>query len=127
MRLRELDAQFLVYSREVRPFIHHAGVVENRAVDVHHYVDSLAEAHGIMFLCPKCFAANKGPIGTHSVICWFVGKVPDDVFPKPGRWTPQGAGIDDLTFVPSEGRSCSVLLPGPGCEWHGFVRNGDAS
>ena len=21
-------------------------------------------------LCPKCFAENGGPVGTHSVICW---------------------------------------------------------
>lgn len=89
-------------------------------------VDTLAEADGVMFLCPKCFAENSGPIGTHSVICWFVGKVADDVDPKPGRWTPIGTGLHDLTFVPSAGRSHSVLLMGD-CAWHGFVANGDAS
>jgi hypothetical protein len=89
-------------------------------------VDTLAEADGVWFLCPKCFAQNSGPVGTHVVICWFVGKVPDDVDPKPGRWTPTGTGLSDLTFVPSAGRSHSVLLTG-GCKWHGFVSNGDAS
>lgn len=89
-------------------------------------VETLAEADGVMFLCPKCFADNAGPVGTHTVICWFVGKVPDDVDPKPGRWTPTGTGLADLTFVPSAGRSHSVLLTG-GCRWHGFVANGDAS
>lgn len=88
-------------------------------------VEALVEADGVMFLCPKCFAENAGPVGTHTVICWFVGKVPDDVDPKPGRWTPTGEGLSDLTFVPSAGRSQSVLLTG-GCGWHGFVVNGDA-
>lgn len=89
-------------------------------------VDTLADADGVMFLCPKCFAENGGPVGTHSVICWFVGKVADDVDPKPGRWTPTGTSLDDLTFVPSAGRSHSVLLKGA-CGWHGFVTNGSAA
>jgi hypothetical protein len=89
-------------------------------------VDTLIEADGVMFLCPKCFVENSGPVGTHRVICWFVGKVPDDVVPKPGRWTPTGTDLHDLTFVPSAGRSHSVLLTGA-CGWHGFVVNGGAS
>ena len=89
-------------------------------------VDTLAEADGVWFLCPKCFAQNGGPVGTHAVICWFVGKVPDDTDPKPGRWTPTGAGLHDLTFVPSAGRSHSVLLTS-GCAAHFFVANGDAA
>jgi hypothetical protein len=91
-----------------------------------HWVDTLGEADGLWFLCPKCFAANGGRPGTHAVICWLVGKVQDDVRPGPGRWTPTGSGLDDLTFVPSEGRSHSVALTG-GCAWHGFVTNGDAA
>lgn len=89
-------------------------------------VDTLAEADGVWFLCPKCFAANGSAVGTHAVICWFVGRVPDDVDPKPGRWTPTGTGLNDLTFVPSAGRSHSVLLTG-GCGWHGFVDAGNAA
>jgi hypothetical protein len=89
-------------------------------------VDTLGEADGVLFLCPKCFAVNAGHAGTHSVICWFVGKVTDDVEPKPGRWTPTGTGLADLTFVPGSGRTESVLLTS-GCDWHGFVRNGDAT
>jgi hypothetical protein len=89
-------------------------------------VDTIAEADGVWFLCPKCFVANGGPVGTHGVICWFVGKVPDDIDPKPGRWTPTGTGLHDLTFVPSAGRSSSVLLTG-GCGWHGIVSAGVAS
>lgn len=108
MRLADLDATFLKRNPDGSS---QTGV-------------SLAEADGIMFLCPKCFADNTGKVGTHSVICWFVGKVPDDVSPKPGRWNPSGTGIDDLTFVPPG--AVSVLLTA-GCGWHGFVKNGDAA
>ena len=90
-------------------------------------VDTLAEADGVMFLCPKCFGQNGGPVGTHAVLCWFVGKVADDVDPKPGRWTPTGTGLHDLTFVPSAGRSQSVLLTGGSCGWHGHIVNGEAA
>lgn len=84
---------------------------------------SFAEADGIMFLCPKCFVENNGSVGTHSVICWFVGKVPDETNPKPGRWHPFGTGINDLTF--GGPGSYSVLLTS-GCNWHGFIVNGIA-
>lgn len=91
------------------------------------YVETLAEADGLMFLCPKCFAENKGSVGTHSVLCWFVGRVPDTLDPKPGRWTPQGTGLDDLTFVPgAPPRAVSVKLTS-GCMWHGFVKQGAAA
>lgn len=89
-------------------------------------VDRLEEADGVWFLCPLCFAANHGVEGTHGVLCWFVGRVPDDVDPKPGRWTPEGTSLDDLTFVPSEGRTQSVALLS-GCAWHGLVVGGDAT
>jgi hypothetical protein len=84
----------------------------------------LANADGIRFLCPKCFTFNGGPVGTHSVICWFVGRVPDNLSPQPGRWTPAGTGIDDLTFVPgTPPRQVSVQLEG-GCGMHGVVIGG---
>lgn len=87
---------------------------------------SLAEAQGLLFLCPKCFKDNNGPVGTHSVICWFEGRgIPDDMEPRPGRWTPRGTSIEDITFVPAK-KSNSVLLLG-GCNWHGFITNGDAT
>jgi hypothetical protein len=108
MKLKDLDATFLKVSENGRTW--QTGV-------------SLAEADGVMFLCPKCFAANSGPVSTHSVICWFTGKVPDDLSPKPGRWNPQGTGIDDLTFVGPG--AVSVQLAG-GCNWHGFVKDGGA-
>lgn len=105
--LKELEAELLVCSnpngREFKP-----------APDV-------ASAHGVVFLCPKCFAANKGPAGTHSILCWFRGRVADSVCPGPGRWNPQGVSLDDLTFVGPG--PVSVLLTA-GCAFHGFVENG---
>jgi hypothetical protein len=90
--------------------------------------DSLAEAHGIDFLCPKCFQANGGSVGTHHVICWFRDRgVPDDLDPKPGRWTPQGTGYEDLTFVPGDPPMAVSVLITSGCNWHGFVQNGEVS
>lgn len=81
------------------------------------------DADGVMFQCPKCFAAKGSKAGCHQVICWFVG-VSALYSPGPGRWNPTGSSLDDLTFVPPG--AVSVLLKG-GCGWHGFVKNGDAS
>ena len=109
VKLRDLDANFLKY----------LGNGSHQWKDV-----GREEADGIMFLCPKCFKDNNGPVGTHSVICWFVGRVPDDVDPKPGRWNPSGTSIDDFSLVGPGAHS--ILMLG-GCGWHGFVTNGDAS
>jgi hypothetical protein len=108
VRLRDLDASFLKRLDE--------GSMQH---DV-----PRAEADGIIFLCPKCFVTNGGAIGTHSVICWFVGRVPDSEIPGPGRWNPSGVGIDDLTFV---GPGATSVLLTRGCAWHGHVVSGDAT
>ena len=127
MQLRTLGARFI--RREIRACcVGTPGcntVSSHTEHEYHVHVDTLAEADGLFFLCPKCFTENGGDIGTHCVICWFEGKVPDEVCPKPGRWNPVGTGIDDLSFVPGA-KSHSVLLMG-GCNWHGFVTNGDAT
>lgn len=109
MRLRDLEAQFLKIT----------------SPHSYSYVDTLAEAQGVIFLCPKCYAANgNSNVGTHSVICWFADRgVPDDLNPKPGRWVPAGTGYDDLTFV---GPNAASVLLMSGCCWHGFVRDGNA-
>jgi hypothetical protein len=87
---------------------------------------TLAEAQGVLFLCPVCFAKNKGSVGTHSVICWFNDRgVLPDVTPGPGRWNPTGTCLDDLSFGPPG--AFSVWLNGEGCGWHGFVKNGEAN
>lgn len=104
-KLTELDARFLKH-------------LEDGSSQT---VEDIKEADGIIFLCPKCYQQSG-----HSIICWFVHRVADDVAPKPGRWTPQGTGLNDLSFIPAEGRPNSVLLLG-GCDWHGYVTNGEAA
>jgi len=111
--LRDLEAKFIVVAGD-----------SWREIDLDAIAGGLYDRHGIYFLCPKCFAFNNGPIGTHRCLCWFVGCVPDDRDPKPGRWTPSGMGIDDLTFVPGNPpRNVSVRLTN-GCAWHGVVTGG---
>lgn len=85
-------------------------------------VAALADAQGVMFLCPACFASNGGAVRTHRVLCWFRGRgVPDDAKPSPGRWDPEGHDLTDLTLRPSVD-----LSPTNGCKWHGFVTAGSA-
>lgn len=95
--------------------------------DGHYVVPTLMEAQGVRFLCPKCFMANKGPVGTHMVICWSRSRgTPEDRDPKPGRWSLHGTSIDDLHLEgdPVGGaRSIQLLC---GCNWHGFINHGFA-
>jgi len=104
MKLSELEPKFLKITGDL----------------THQQTDNLNEADGIMFLCPVCFAANKGPIGTHSIICW-QPHVPQDKSPKPGRWAFKGTGYDNLTLVAG---SSSILLTG-GCNAHFYIKNGN--
>ena len=114
MRLVDLEPQFRRYEER----------------DGHIYlvpVDSIEQAQGIDFLCPKCFAENKGLIGTHKVICWSSSRgVPDHARPGPGRWRLEGTGYSDLSLMEEPGKSRSVQLHG-GCAWHGFVTNGEVT
>ena len=87
--------------------------------ELHGEAPSLAEADGIQFLCPKCFAKNGGPRGTHQVLCWRP-RVPAGVQPGPGRWEVVGTSFDDYSLVAG---SSSVALQG-GCAAHFFVTNG---
>lgn len=109
MRLRELDAHFMKIVDATSQIM----------------VDTLAEAHGIRFLCPKCFDANEGEVGTHYVCCWFVGVDPERD-PKPGRWAAAGNDLEDLTFIASPGHTPSVKLL-TGCCWHGYIQSGAAT
>lgn len=114
-RLSELEASFVKLLPEPRGSFRH--------------VTELAGADGLWFLCPKCFKVNlakhgRGSYGTHAVLCWF-DHVPPDLDPKPGRWTPAGTSLEDVTFVPAHGRTQSVALRSD-CAWHGFVKGGAA-
>lgn len=80
-------------------------------------VASVDEADAIMFLCPKCFTANGGAVGTHSVLVSFAGRnMPEDADRNP-CWTLSGQSVDNLTLTPS-------ILFHDGCKWHGFVTTG---
>lgn len=78
-----------------------------------------AQADGIRFLCPKCYRAGGGVVGVHSIVCWFVDRVPADALPGPGRWRAAGGDFTDLTLAPS------IHLTSEGCGWHGFVAHGE--
>jgi hypothetical protein len=106
MRLRNLDAHFV---KLLPPEPDHGHPM--------HDVETLAEADGVMFECPKCHK--------HQILCWFNGRsVPDEIASGTRRWNPTGVNIDDLTFVGPGATSVLVTQP---CGWHGFVRNGDAT
>jgi hypothetical protein len=106
VKLTELDPHFLKCTEPLG--FDHADEIED-----------LAEAEGLMFLCPTCFRANKGATGTHSIIVWRP-TVSRDVFPGPGRWDFVGTGYHDLSL---KAGSSSVQITG-GCRAHFFVRNG---
>jgi hypothetical protein len=95
----------------------------------HREVATIEEAQGVQFLCPKCFTANGGAVGTHGIICWSRSKgVPDEMHPKPGRWSLHGTSLDDLYLhgdLAAGGGARSVLLTS-GCGWHGFIDDGHA-
>ena len=151
MRLTMLEPRWLRYERRIETYrVHRSdGYADNPN---HRHTDgcweevtgprdhmpwaqSAVDAQGVEFLCPKCFAAHAGPIGTHGVIVWFRGRgVPDDVEPgaarpvghekspkgRPAqRWDVSGTNFEDLTIKPS------IALEG--CAWHGFITNGEAA
>lgn len=75
-------------------------------------------AQGVLFNCP----CGSG----HIVMASFAGRgLTDDQGThnkagQPVRWTTSGSTFDDLTLQPS------ILLEG-GCNWHGFITNGDVT
>lgn len=109
MKLTDLEPQFIKYES--------GGVIDPRGI-------TLAEAQGLWFLCPLCFAQNNGPVGTHACETSFEGR---GVLPeqgshnkegKPVRWNVSGTDFSNLTLTPS------VQLQG-GCNWHGHITNGE--
>jgi hypothetical protein len=136
VRLTELEPRFVRYFDRVEPRDFAVGdqstwhargcPSERRVVTVHYckWVETLAEAQGIEFLCPVCFAKNRGAIGTHLCEVSFDGR---GVKPGqgshtekglPSRWTVSGTGLADLTLMPS------IKLSG-GCAWHGYITRGE--
>jgi len=88
--------------------------------------DTMQGADGVMFLCPKCFQANAGPVGTHVMICWRP-HVPLTFTPQPGRWEFAGTGYGDLTLNAPPGLSArSVQIQG-GCLAHFHITNGEVT
>jgi len=121
VRLLDLDGRFI--RREIRPC--HVGaegcstVSQHSEHEFHVVVDTIDEADGVMFLCPTCFETNRGPVGTHQVLCWRP-RVPDGIKPGPGRWEFLGAGLENLSL---RAGSSSILLDSP-CKAHFFVEDG---
>ena len=105
MRLIELEPRFLKITQP-----------DSWNTDV-----SKDEADGIMFLCPVCFVANKGNVGTHSIICWRP-HVPQTQSPTTGRWEMLGTGFNDLTL---QAGSSSIFLNTASCAAHFFITNGE--
>jgi len=133
MRLVDLQPQFLQHRKGIAPDYHGQTLPDGTVqwggfeIDEFHNVDSLTEAHGIKFLCPKDFAKNGGPEGTHCVMVMFMGSpVPENLFldssGKSVRWNVvSGTGYADLTLTPS------ILEVDNGrCGWHGFITSGEA-
>ncbi len=104
--LSQLEAEFLKCSLET------AGPFVGR--DLLSRVATLAEADGIMFMCPKCFETNG-----HQVRVFFRGRGAPDRLGKNSkgvtvRWNASGTGLADLVLTPS------IQIEGC-CGWHGFV------
>ena len=115
MNVTDLEPQFLA-----APVWETAGRLDPGWIWSH--VDRIADAAGVRFLCPLCFEANSGPVGTHGVVCWSPS-VSQDHDPKPGRWYLRGTGYADLTLVGVTSDSVLLTTKG-GCEAHFFVRGG---
>lgn len=119
MKLTELEPRFVTRIIRNEEVLTTRGK-QMRDVEYIGHPTTLAEAQGVQFLCPACFAKNGGAVGTHMVLCWFKDRgIPDSAVPGPGRWKVSGTGFDDLTLTPS------VDL-GAG-DWHGFITNGVAT
>lgn len=91
-------------------------------IDVISRVQTLADADGIQFLCPKCYFQNGGPVGTHTVAVYFRGRgapphIGKDSNGQPARWDVMGNDFLDLTLAPS-------IWIKSGCGWHGYIEHG---
>src|SRR5437870_2898130 len=130
MKLTDLDPQFVRYEGHYEDWEvvdgdpltwHERGCPTkmksgNREYKI--FVSELHDAQGIIFICPKC----RG----HSCEVTFADKdVPDwmgshNSGGKAVRWNPSGMDYASLTIIPS------ILLES-GCNWHGYITNGEVN
>ena len=82
-------------------------------------VQTLPEAHGIMFLCPKCYQENSGEVSTHHIHMPFASRGVD-LTKHTHQWNVTGNDYNDLSTTPS------YMIVG-GCGWHGYITNGEVS
>lgn len=127
--LRELDAHFSKYgerSPNAEELHLNPWMANGHTIKLYQRVATLAEADGVWFLCPKCFAKNGGARGTHTVMVGFAGRCPPGSYMKnlegqDVRWQVSGTGLDDLVLSPSIQLLCHPPPPPGFCAWHGFV------
>jgi hypothetical protein len=81
---------------------------------------AFADAQCIDFLCPQCFVANGGPVGTHLVRIFFADRGVFDDNPRSPLWSVSGTCLADLMLSPSIDLAKS-------CGWHGWIRNGEVT
>lgn len=136
MKLRELDGRLLRCEKEISVERDEKGMYVFRSDGeismwsprpermVFHPVESVAQAHGVRFLCPKSFAKNGGPKGTHSVYIFFAGSpyAGRNLAGEEVRWNVAGGtSLDDLQLTPSIQEQDDNMPPEHRCNWHGFV------
>jgi hypothetical protein len=137
MKLSDLNPEFYRYDRrmtEVDICLGDSATWRDRGCPVDHRVEprdvrvpsSFADAQCLFFVCPKCAKEAGSVPGCHYIEVTFAdrGVLADQgVTNKRGeyvRWNVSGTGFNDLTITQS-------ILIESGCEWHGYITNGDAS
>jgi hypothetical protein len=139
MRLTDLDPEFIRWEDRVEPTSRvapgydtgsEAGMAAWRSagfptvevvgpVTYIPQVQTLSEAQGVEFDCPKCTSG-------HRIAVAFAGRgvldhqASRDKAGRPTRWQVSGTSLGDLTLSPSVDCTGSD----PNC-WHGFVTNGE--
>ena len=137
MKLLDLEPRFVIYFTQVakikvvdgdpNTWRERGCPTQEKTVvqEVKRYVQTLTEAQGILFLCPKCFGPN-GKIGCHYCEVTFdLPDVPDGIGTHNSagnsvRWKVTGTNYADLSTMPS------ILVEG-GCDWHGYITNGQVT
>src|SRR5437870_5677116 len=109
MNLADLEAKFVRYETKVEPRTvivgdqetwRERGCPTEEVIRPCEYIvdaDTLADAQGVWFLCPKCFVENGGVVGTHSCQVTFAGrgvtKSQGVQGSPPPRWNVSGSSL----------------------------------